>query len=286
MNIRQVRKKIKSIGNVKKITRAMQLVSAVKMKKAQQVAVEGRPYREVLEEVIAKILPTVDMSSSPLLHSHEEKESEKKELVIFISANKGLCGSFNANLFRLLLKKEDWGKADFITIGRKGMSFASRSGNKIVADFSVPSPTSEVSAIFNMASKYFLEGQYNQITIAYNKFVSTLRSEPIIETLLPVSIIGSNSQVVANGGEYLFEPGKEALFNNLLENYVEEKIRGALLNSEAAEHSSRMIAMKNATDNANDVIYNLTLLRNQLRQQKITYELLDMITAKESVEAN
>lgn len=286
MNIRQVRKKIKSIGNVKKITRAMQLVSAVKMKKAQQVAVEGRPYREVLEEVIAKILPTVDTSSSPLLHSHEAKEGGQKELVIFISANKGLCGSFNANLFRLLLKKEDWGKADFITIGRKGAAFAGRSGNKILADFSASSPTSEVSAVFNMVLKYFLEGEYSTITIAYNKFVSTLQSESVIETLLPVNITGANSVPVINGGEYLFEPGKEVLFNNLLENYVEEKIRGALLNSEAAEHSSRMIAMKNATDNANDVIYNLTLLRNKLRQQKITYELLDMITAKESVEAS
>lgn len=286
MNLRQVRKKIKSIGSVNKITKAMQMVSAVKMKRAQQVAIEGRPYRVALEEVIGRIISKIDVGSSPLLQTAKNNGTNKKELVIFISANKGLCGSFNVNLFRMLLKKENFENMDFVTLGKKGASFVVRTGHNITADFSAQAFLTEVSAVFNLAMKSYLSGEYGKVSIVYNKFISTLKSEPLLETILPVTVTPSMEETEKKNGEYLFEPEKSLLFNKLIENYVEEKIRGAILNSEAAEHSSRMIAMKNATDNANDVIYNLTLLRNKLRQQKITYELLDMITAKESVEAN
>jgi F-type H+-transporting ATPase subunit gamma len=280
MNLRQVRKKIKSISNVKKITKAMQLVSAVKMKKAQQLAVEGRPYRDSLQNIIEKLIPTVDANASPLM---QPVEGAQKELVIFISSNKGLCGAFNVNLFRLILRMNK--NMDFVTIGKKGASFAAGSGRSVVADFSTNAPSGEVSAIFQMALNHFLKGTYAKVSIVYNKFISTLRSESVAETLLPITMEAQQAKTKVEA-EYLIEPSKQLLFENLLKDYVAEKIRGAILNSDAAEHSSRMIAMKNATDNANDVIYNLTLLRNKLRQQKITYELLDMITAKESVEGN
>lgn len=283
MNLRQVRKKIKSITNVKKITKAMQLVSAVKMKKAQQLAVEGRPYQEGLESIIQKVVPTVDVTDSPLLKHIDP--TGKKELVILITANKGLCGAFNVNLFRLLMRKENMKQMNFITVGKKGVMFLSLTGNEVVADFSSPTPANETSAIFQMILKNFLEEKYAKISVIYNKFISTLRSESIKEILLPLTL-QSNVEQKKQEVDYLIEPSKNELLDSLLKNYVEEKIRAAILNSEASEHSARMIAMKNATDNATEVVYNLTLLRNKLRQQKITYELLDMITAKESVEAN
>ncbi len=263
----------------------MQLVSAVKMRKAQQLAVEGRPYREVLESIIRKVVPTVDKSMSPLLTVREG--AQRKELVVVISSNKGLCGAFNINIFRLLLKSEDINHADFITVGKKGAVFIASSGKAVLADFSTTAPLNEVSAVFRMALESFLAGKYQKVSLVYNKFITTLRSESVKEQLLPVQLkqeseIGSQE----SGVDYLIEPSKNVLLERLLKNYLEEKIRGAIINSEAAEHSSRMIAMKNATDNATEVIYNLTLLRNKLRQQKITYELLDMITAKESVEEN
>lgn len=282
MNLRQVRGKIRSISNVKKITKAMQLVSAVKMRKAQQLAIEGRPYRELLESIISRVVSSVEINS-PLLAA--SKKAENKELVIFISSNKGLCGSFNVNLFRLMLKQDNLKNMDFITIGKKGASFAVTMKSNVVADFSENAPLSQVSAIFEMALSSFISGKYNKVSILYNKFISTLHSESVKEQILPVT--GSEiTRENKRGVEYLIEPSRQELLESLLRNHVEEKIRGAIINSDAAEHSSRMIAMKNATDNANDVIYNLTLLRNKLRQQKITYELLDMITAKESVGAN
>jgi F-type H+-transporting ATPase subunit gamma len=280
MNIRQVRKKIKSISNVKKITKAMQLVSAVKMKKAQQLALEGNPYRDTLETIIKKLLPSIDTTLSPLLSP--PAKTIDKELIILITANKGLCGSFNMNIFRMMLKQIDFKKTEVITVGKKGAWFSSSMGSKIIADFSGANPLIDVSAIFDLALKKFLDGEYSQVSIVYNKFISTLKFESKKEPLLPLRMNVKEGK--EQDTEYTVEPSPQAIVDQMLQSYVEEKVRGAILNSEAAEHSARMIAMKNATDNANDVIYNLTMIRNKLRQEKITYELLDMVTAKESVE--
>lgn len=281
MNLRQVKRKTKSIGNVKKITKAMQLVSAVKMKKAQQLAIEGRAYRESLDRIIAKVMPSADKDASALLSA---KGKGTRKLIIFVSSNKGLCGPFNVNLFRLLLKNTDFHITDFISIGKKGSAFVSRMGSKVIADYSLTNPLLETSAIFELVIKNFFSGAYKEVQLVYNTFISTLRSDPSIETLLPF-VRKEEVPLADKTFEYLIEPSPEELIEKLLMSYLEEKIRGAIMNSEAVEHSSRMIAMKNATDNANDVIYNLTLLGNKLRQEKITNELLDMITAKESVES-
>ncbi len=281
MNLRQVRKKIKSVSNVKKITKAMQLVSAVKMKKAQTVAIEGRPYQIKLEELFYRVLPSIDVSMSPLLNIVHKDSA--RELTILISSNKGLCGAFNMNLFRAILKNMNIKNSDFITLGKKGTIFASLMGGKILADFSSTTSSSDVAAVFELLLKSYLEGTYTKVSLAYNRFISTLRNEPTIEQLLPFEILTKNVENL-DKHDYLVEPDKQKLFEQILINFLEEKIRSAIQNSEASEHSARMLAMKNATDNATDVIYSLTKTRNNLRQQKITYELLDMITAKESIE--
>ncbi len=283
MNIRQVRKKIKTIGNVKKITKAMELVSAVKMRKAQQEEIEGRPYRDTLDSVITKISKLIDTKFSALLKTN----NSNRELIILVSSNKGLCGSFNFNLFRYSVKNIDFANSDFIILGKKAGGLVGRMGGKILADFSTNKPLNSISAIFDMALKKFLAGEYGSVSLVYNRFISALKYEPVKERVLPVKfeIVPKKGEEKTVEEEYLIEPSPEAIIDSLLHDFVEEKIRGAVISNEAGEHSARMIAMKNATDNAGELIYDMTLLRNKLRQQKITYELLDMITAKESVES-
>jgi len=286
MNLRQIRKKIRSVSNVKKITRAMELVSAIKMRKSQQKAIEGKPYRELLSFIIEKIVASgLEKSYSPLLSL--ANPAAQKELIIFISSNKGLCGGFNFNLFRFLVKEVDFKKTDFITIGAKGSIFIEKMGGKVIADFSSSYQEDRVSAVFKTVLDLFFKGEYQNVYLVYNRFINTIKSEPVKRKILPISVDENKFQLKENKssiGEYLVEPSPEKIFDSVLRSLVEEELRQALIDSEAAEHSARMMAMKNATDNAQDVIYNLTLLRNRVRQEKITYELLDMVTAKESVE--
>lgn len=285
MNLRQVKTKIKSYGNVKKITKAMQLVSAVKMKKAQQLAIDGKPYREELETILRKVSKKVDFDELSLLKPNRPN-TNGKELIIVISSNKGLCGSFNMNLFRLMAKNMDYKNSDFVTLGSKGVQFIARVGGNVLADYSTNIPLVQVSALFDLALEQYLNGSYAGISIVYNKFISTLRSEATKEVILPIKVNQAADAEKEEARDYLIEPTPREILEQLFRSYIEEKIRGAIINSEAAEHSQRMIAMKNATDNANDLIYNLTLLGNKLRQEKITFELLDMITAKESQDSD
>lgn len=279
MNVRQLRKKIRSVTNVKKITKAMELVSAVKAKKMQQIFFESKPYNDHIKNLLSKVIQKIDPKKSRLLQSSENE----KHLIVLITTSKGLCGGFNYNLFRFVTRLKYASEADFITIGKKGMSFASGFGHNLIADFS-EDPLSEVSALFRLVLKLFLDGTYGEIVFVYNKFASVFSYTPCAEVFLPVSAESLAVLEESTHDEYLIEPSAEIVLDYLLRSYLEEKIRFSILHSLAGEHSARMLAMKNATDNANDLIYNLTLVGNQLRQQKITYELLDITTARESVE--
>jgi len=283
MNLRQVRKKTKSIRNVKKITKALQLVSAVKMRKTQQAEIDRRPYHDTLAGVITKLLPTMDKKVSILLEANVTDKERK--LVIFISSNKGLCGAFHIDLYRFVQRIQlDFLKTDFITIGSKSRQFVARMGGNILAAFSSKKFINEVSAIFSLVLKHFLAKDYASVSIIYNKYISAFRSETIEDILLPFQWGKEEIEKKALTLEYFIEPSAKDIIEPLLKSYLEEKIRGAVISSEAVEHAARMMAMKNATDNASDIIDNLTLIGNKLRQEKITNELLDMMTAKESVE--
>ncbi len=286
MNIRQARKKIKSVTNVRKITKAMQLVSAIKMKKAQQAALEGRPYQEHLEKMIRKVVTKIDINLSVLL-SPKLDNTQNRDLAIIIATNKGLCGGFNMNLFRFIARQADFKNTDVVIMGKKA-TLLNNLGAKIIADYSTNVPLNNVSALFQLALNYFTKGTYKRVVLYYNKFISTLKVEPVKYVLLPLTLPESEGDIKLEkySTEYTIEPDPSELINPLLYSFVEDKIQNAIIQTEAGEHSSRMIAMKNATENANDVIYNLTMLRNKLRQETITSELLDMITAKESVEAS
>lgn len=287
MNIRTIRKKIKSVTNVKKITKAMQLVSAIKMKKAQQVAVDGRPYQEEIEKIIRAVSPKIDSSLSPLIAQTDDK-TERKNLAIIIASNKGLCGSFNFNLLRFVVKNTDFKNTDFVIIGKKA-NLLSKFSAHIMADYSSNMPINNVSALFEFALNKYLDKTYKRVDLFHNQFISTIQSNPTVTTLLPINFSQKKEADKIDEektAEYLIEPNPKQIIDSLLRSFVEEKLRFALIQSEAGEHSQRMMAMKNATDNAADVIYNLTMVRNKIRQEKITNELLDMVTAKESVESN
>lgn len=286
MNARVVTKKIKSVTNVKKITKAMQMVSAVKMRRAQQTALEGKPYQEFLRQAIMRLASGISTKDSVLLN---ESTTSKRNLVIVFTAQKGLCGSFNMNVMRFLIKQITLGDTDFITIGKKGAEILSQLRAKVLADFSGLEDADSISAVFDLALSEYTKGSYKSVSVAYNKFVNTLRSDPTYEKILPFStenLEAKEDKNKAGDGGYMIEPDSSEIVDALLKSYIESSLRFALLQSYAGEHSARMIAMKNATDNATDVILNLTSLKNKLRQQSITNELLDMITATVSVEVN
>lgn len=278
MNLRQVRKKIKTIANVRKITKAMEMVAAVKMKKAQRMAVEGKPYQEILIKVINQIINPNLIEYSPFFNN---KPGSKRDLYLFISSNKGLCGAFNANLFRLALREINFDQSDFIVLGKKASTIIAKMGGIILADFSNRIPfVDNVSSIFSLIEERFLSGENSSVFLFYNRFISSFRSEPVKQKILPLTEWKKDPlQLRFN---YLFEPSPKEILTQLIKDYLQYRIRMAILDSEAAEQSARMMAMKNASDNADEIVYSLTLLRNKLRQQSITYELLDMVTAKEA----
>jgi len=211
MNLRQIRKKIRAVSNVKKITNAMQLVSAIKMKKAQQKAFEGKPYRQLLSFIIQKVAASlIEKSYSPLLS--KTNPLAQKDLVIFITSNKGLCGGFNFNIFRFLVKEVDFKKVDFITVGKKGALFVKKMGGVVIADFSSPYEEDKVSAIFKTALNPFLKGEYANVFLVYNRFLSTVHFEPVKKIIFPIKFEKEEFKVAEDKEvkkEYIIEPSPE-----------------------------------------------------------------------------
>lgn len=291
MNFRQVRKKIKTIGNVKQITKAMQMVSSVKMKKAQDQAVEGRLYRETLDDIMNKVIGKTDVSETGFMKVDTEKAT--KSLYVVITSNKGLCGSFNFNVFKLMLKTVDFKTDDFITIGKKGADFLVKMRGNILADFSATVPFMQsVSPVFSLIKEKYNTGEYKAVYVVYNQFISTLKQQPMATQMLPLenkketAPIEEKKEEKKIAAHYVIEPSVSEVFESLLLDFLQDKLRGAILDSEAAEHSARMMAMKNATDSAGELVYSLTLLRNKLRQASITNELLEITTATISSEGS
>ena len=295
-NLRDIRRRIKSVKNTAQITRAMQLVAAAKMKKAQDQAIAGRDYADLLNQVLVNLKENVDEEAHPLL----EQREGGKELVLVISTDKGLCGALNTNLGKKI--RADKPDADIVTVGRKLRIQLGKAGRKMVADFEVkdPVPFGEARPIAKMLTKLFLEGEYNKVSIAFTNFVSTLVQEPTITQLLPISAsaLGEKQEYegvgkddvkdtdhdTAMSKEYLFEPSAEGVLDTLLPLYVNFQVYQMLVESRASEHSARMVAMKAATDNAKKFIKELTLEYNKLRQAAITAELLEITTAMKAME--
>ncbi len=295
-NLRDIRRRIKSVKNTAQITRAMQLVAAAKMKKAQDQALAGREYAAHLTQVLFDIRENFSEESHPFL----EHRHGGRELVLVISTDKGLCGALNTNLAKAI-KAHTSPDADFVTVGRKLRTLCEKLGKKVIADFTVrdPVPFAQTRPIAKFISQQFLDGNYDKVSIAFTSFVNTMRQEPEVVTLLPIQghregeeqafeSIGSGFSVEEHikdaFRDYTFEPDASEVLASILPLYINYEVFQAHVESRASEHSARMVAMKSATDNAKKFIKELTLEYNKLRQGAITAELLEITTAMKAME--
>ena len=284
-NLRDIRRRTKSVKNTAQITRAMQLVAAAKMKKAQDQAMAGRDYSSQLNAVLSDISANfTDEVSHPLL----EVRVGNRELVLVVSTDKGLCGPLNTNLAKKL-RAETSDTADYVTVGRKLRIMLEKLGKKILADYSVkdPVPFADARAIAALLTKQFTEGNYDKVSIVYTRFVNTLTQVPEVKQLLPVlppQQSDDSGSIEGSSADSLFEPSAEEVLASILPLYVNFQVYQALLESRATEHSARMVAMKAATDNAKKFIKELTLEYNKVRQGAITAELLEITTAMKAME--
>lgn len=284
-NVRLIRRRIKSAKNIAQITKAMELVAASKMKKAQAQALSGKLYAQKIYAMVMRLSAKLDISTHPLLQKPPKPMGTK--LVILLSTNKGLCGSLNTNLFRFMLRTlGDFAQYRFVTLGKKGARFIAQTGGVVAADFSHTSPFSvHASALNDLVTSDYTSGKYDSVEIVFSEFFSALKQIPRRKTILPLTIeLASESSDSVKQIDYRIEPSDEDVFNALLPHYIENQIRDAILQAEASEHSARMVAMRNATDNAKSLVYELSLLYNKARQEKITYEISDMVTARLAVE--
>lgn len=296
-----IKKRIRSISNTKKITKAMEMVSAVKMRKAVTSVLASRDYAKTAWDLISdlvNLVNKVEAKDYPLL---VKRDQIKKIGLILISANRGLCGGFNTQIITKAIQyaKAQQTEIEWITIGKKGAEFLARNGQKVVAEFERPDVITgalAITAIKKMIIKDYLAGTYDKIILAYTDFYSAMVQKPKIHQLLPFepvknSDLGSvgetNNQNENNNlgiSEYLFEPNKTEILNQLLPRIIEIQLYQALLESAASEHSARMLAMKNATNAAVDMIDGLTLAFNQARQAGITREIAEITGSKAALE--
>jgi len=279
-NLRDIRRRIKSVKNTAQITRAMQLVAAAKMKKAQDQAMAGRDYSNQLNGVLQDISEGFSDASHALL----EKRTGDRELVLIISTDKGLCGAVNTNLARVV-RGQTSASADYVTVGRKLRVMMEKLGRNVIADFSVkdPVPFGDARAIATLLSKEFLANNYDKVTVAYTRFVNTMSQQPEVVQLLPVVPPTAHGDAT-HTNDFLFEPSPNDVLSAILPLYVNFLVFQALVEARASEHSARMVAMKSATDNAKKFIKELTLEYNKLRQGAITSELLEITTAMKAME--
>lgn len=281
---RQIKQRIKTAKNISKITKAMEMVSASKMRRAQAQALATRPYTNALQESLQRLANEVKTDIHPYLTAH----ATGIDVAIILSTDKGLCGGLNQNLFKEAIA---WQKAHpnskLVVVGRKAVAFARIYGLDVHAQFTdLPDTisTDDSIAVTTLVSKAFLDQQFKTVSIIYMDFVSTLVQKIRVTQLLPLpkevsdTLSGEDKEVKAST-EYLFEPSPEAILNDLLNYYIENAVYQSFLEAKASEHSARMVAMKNASENAGDLMQELQLKFNKSRQAGITNELLDITTA-------
>lgn len=267
------------------------MVAASKMRKAQEVATAGHPYARVLNRVLVRLSERVDSSCHSLL----AKREVHKELVLLLSTDKGLCGALNTNLFREVITF-DAGKTQFVSLGKKGTQFLSRMKRNLIAEFPLSEKPSflQTKTVSKFLIEKFLSKEVDKVSVLFPRFVNTLTQQPLKMTLLPLSgyhLEGKNlmedkeEDVALNDGSlFIFEPSPDEVLDAILPYYIHFDVFQMVLDTRASEHSARMVAMKNATDNAKQLVKDLTLEYNKARQANITTELLEIATAQIAVE--
>jgi F-type H+-transporting ATPase subunit gamma len=278
---RDLRRRIRSISSTAQITKAMQMVAASKMRKAQLAALAGRPFVQVLYRIQREATTRMGDFSHPLL----ESRGVRKRAIILVGGDKGLCGALNSNIFRLAAESDPKSTL-FITAGRKAAQFIARTGRQLVAEFAYGDTPqfSEARAISAFARDLFLKRTVDQVQIIATRFVNTLTQQALCLEFLPVGEVRaikipgvrSEEELSTDTTESLFEPNPEFVLSYLLSHYLDIYVYQVLLNAKASEQSARMVSMKNATDSAENLIKDLTLEYNKLRQGNITKELLEI----------
>ena len=282
-NLRDIRRRIKSVKNTAQITKAMQMVAASKMRKAQQAALAGRDYAQLLNRVIVSLRDAIESDCHPLLVRREVKN----ELVILMTTDKGLCGALNTNVLREAMAFNPE-RTQFVSIGRKGTQFLARTRRKMIADFPLQErPTFPLcKQISKFCIEKFLDGTVDKVTVLYPRFINTLTQAPTAYPILPITSLDEvgiktdYEPLAPIEGGIEFEPSAEAVLDAILPAYIHYLVYQTQLGTRASEQSARMVAMKSATDNAKSLVKDLTLEYNKARQAGITNEILEISTAQ------
>jgi F-type H+-transporting ATPase subunit gamma len=272
---RDIRRRIGSVKNIKQITRAMQFVAASKLRRAQDATLSARPYSEKIDEVLADLAAVLGPEDHPLL----TQRAEGKRLIVLITTDRGLAGPLNTNTVRFAAREitEHPGDMAVVTVGRKGRDAMRRSRVPLEAHFAGfgDRPTfADVLPLARLLTEDYLSGDYNRIDVIYSRFISTLAQKPVMDQLLPVQPAADTAGIPGN--QFIFEPNAAAVLEQLVPRYVATRIFQAVLEAKASEESSRMVAMKNATENAEELIDDLTLSYNKVRQSNITREMIEI----------
>ncbi len=277
---REIRRRIRSVKNIAQVTKAMEAVSAAKMRKAQQQVLATRPYALAAREVLSYIARLTGVEDA-LGHLLKPRANVKRVGLLLVTADRGLAGGFNANVIRraatyIRQRRQDGVEVEVVTVGRKGRDWLLRYDPVIRAEFTAlpDAPTSaDIGAITRILIDDFTSGHFDEVFIIYTDFVNTIRQVPTVQQLLPVEAVDSKE----TPPDYIFEPSPGAVLQQVLFGFTEVLILQSLYESIASEHSARMVAMRNATDAANELVDVLTLTYNKARQEGITNELMDII---------
>lgn len=291
--IREMRQRIQSVKNIAQVTRALETVSASYVRRATQAVSATRPYAEKAWKVLIHLARQPGRNSlHPLL---TERDEIKKVLVLMISGDRGLAGAYNVNILRETLQyfKKFPQPVTFITVGRKGRDLLARRRRPILAEFSgLPSPPTflDTSAIGRLVVDEYLQGNFDQVYIAFTEFVSMLRQVPVVRKLLPLEVKFAASEVQdynvthhQTQAVFTYEPEQTEILNEIVPRFIALQVYQSILSSQASEHAARMVAMRNATDNAYELVSVLTLEYNKARQQSITNDILDIAGGAEAL---
>ena len=279
---RDIRRRIRDVGRIKQITRAMQFVAASKLKRAQDSTLAARPYSEKIDEVLADLAAVLGTDEHPLLATR----TEGKRLLVLITSDRGLAGPLNTNTIRFAARAitEHEGDLAVVSVGRKGRDAMRRARVPLDAHFAGfgDRPTfADIIPLARLVTDGFVSGELGRIDLVYPRFVSTLVQRPTVEALLPISP-AADTAVGIPGNQFIFEPNPGAVLEQLLPRYVATRLFQAVLEAKASEESSRMVAMKNATENADDLIADYTLAYNKVRQANITREMIEIATGAQA----
>ncbi|BDR06987.1 ATP synthase gamma chain [Comamonas testosteroni] len=284
---KEIRGKIKSVENTKKITKAMEMVAASKMRKAQDRMLAARPYSEKIRNIAAHL----GEANPEYVHPFMQVSDAKKVGVIVVTTDKGLCGGMNTNVLRVVTNKlreqQDAGIAtEAVAIGGKGLGFLNRVGAKVVSHATGLGDTPHLDKLIGPVKvllDQYAEGKLSAVYLSYTKFINTMKQESVVEQLLPLSSEKMQAEKTGASWEYIYEPDAQSVIDELLVRYVESLVYQAVAENMASEQSARMVAMKAATDNAGSVIGELKLVYNKTRQAAITTELSEIVAGAAAV---